>query len=174
MVFSTQQQMYDKVEAIPYLKVGLVLGTSNRNKNGSENKFFSQRIRTTFNLWKAGKIDEIIVSGDNRTRYYNEPLMMQKALENLGVPHHKILLDTAGYRTIESIKNAETKFGLDEFTIITQQFHGYRALFISNHYKLHAQVMQTPGLPLKVSGNVRLREFFARIKAFFELYIRKE
>jgi len=171
MVVSTKDQMFSSIENIPYNEVGIVLGTSNRNRNGGENKFFLQRMITAKELFKTGKIDKIIVSGDNRTKYYNEPLMMETALVDMGVPKDKILLDTAGFRTIESIKNAENVFGLKKFTIITQEFHGYRALFISNYFNLNAQVMSTKRLPLKDSGNVRIREFFARIKALADLYL---
>lgn len=171
MIVSTKDQMFSSMDELPHNKVGLVLGTSNRNRKGGSNKFFAERMATTAALLKTGKIDQIIVSGDNRTRYYNEPLMMETALIELGVPKEKIVLDTAGFRTIESIKNAEKKFGLTEFTIITQEFHGYRALFISNYYELNTKVMSTKRLPLKDSGNVRLREFFARIKAFADLYL---
>lgn len=171
MVASTKDQMFSNIDEVPYNEVGLVLGTSNRNRSGGENKFFAERMETTATLIRNGKIDKIIVSGDNRTKYYNEPLMMKTALIKLGVPKEKIALDTAGFRTIESIKNAEKEFGLTKFTIITQEFHGYRALFISNYFGLNAQVMSTNRLPLKDSGNVRVREFFARIKALADLYL---
>ncbi len=171
MIFSTQSQVYSSVEQIPFAKVGLVLGTSNRNRNGTKNEFFKGRIQMAYELLNAGKIEHIIVSGDNRTRYYNEPQMMRDALIALGVPNDKIMLDTAGYRTIESIRNAQQLFGLTDVIIITQKFHGYRALFISNYYHLNARVMPARRLPLSESGNVRLREFFARIKAFIELYV---
>lgn len=171
MVASTKDQMFSNIEDVPYNEVGLVLGTSNKNKNGTDNQFFAERMATTARLLKNGKISRIIVSGDNRTKFYNEPLMMETTLIKMGVPKNKILLDTAGFRTIESIKNAEKEFGLKNFTIITQEFHGYRALFISNYYNLNAHVMSTERLPLKDSGNVRIREFFARIKAFIDLYL---
>ena len=171
MILSTKDRIYDSVDEVTYNEVGLVLGTSNRTKDGGENQFFKERMNTAAQLIKSGKIDKIIVSGDNRTKYYNEPIMMQSALIELGVPKDKIILDAGGFRTIESIKNAKNEFGLTNLTIVTQEFHGYRALFISNHFKLNAQVVRTKRLPLKESGNVRLREFFARIKAFTDLYI---
>jgi len=171
MVVSTKNQLFTFIDNVPYNEVGLVLGTSNKNRNGSKNIFFAERMLTTANLFKKGKINKVIVSGDNRSKYYNEPLMMETALIELGVPKEKIMLDTAGFRTIESIKNIEKEFGLKKITIITQEFHGYRALYISNYFHLDAQVMSTRRLPLKDSGNVRIREFFARIKAFIDIYL---
>jgi SanA protein len=171
MIISTKDRIHSSIDEVPYNEVGIVLGTSNKNKNGSQNMFFKERMITAAKLIKAGKIDRLIVSGDNRTKYYNEPIMMQKALMELGVSKDKIVIDAGGFRTIESIRNAKDQFGLTGMTIITQRFHGYRAIFISNYFDLNAQVMQTERLPIKESSNVRLREFFARIKAFAELYL---
>lgn len=171
IVFSTKQNVHGSIDDLEYNEVGLVLGTSNRNQQGGENKFFKERMITAANLLKSGKVAKLIVSGDNRTKYYDEPKMMQTALEELGVPSDKILKDPGGFRTIESIKNAKNDFGLAKMTIITQEFHGYRALFISNYYEVDAQVISTARLPLKETSNVRMREFFARIKAFTDLYL---
>lgn len=171
VVISTKDHIYKSVEEVPFSEVGLVLGTSNKNKDGGENLFFKERMNTAAQLYKAGKVNKLIVSGDNRSKYYNEPEMMRQALVNMGVPEDKILLDKSGIRTIESIRNSMYEFGLHDVTIVTQEFHGYRALFISNYYHLNARVMCTERLPLRESGNVRLREFFARIKAVVDLYV---
>ena len=173
IIISTKSNIYDSVDKIPYNEVGVVLGTSNRNRDGGENKFFKERMSTAASLYKHGKVDRLIVSGSNSSKYYNEPKMMAAALVELGVPLDSILFDTQGNRTISSIENCKDIFSLSKFTIITQQFHGYRALFICNYYDLEAQVMRTERLPLKESGNVRLREFFARIKAVSDLYLVK-
>ena len=173
MIVSTRASIYPSLAEIPFNEVGVVLGTSNRNKDGGENKFFKERMLTAAGLYKQGKVNRLIVSGSNSSQYYNEPKMMAAALVELGVPMDSILLDTQGNRTINSIENCMELYDLSKFTIITQQFHGYRALFICNFYKLDAQVMRTKKLPLKESGNVRLREFFARIKAYYDLYVVK-
>lgn len=173
MIISTKNAIYDSFDEIPYNEVGIVLGTSNKNKDGGENKFFKERMETAANLYKKGKVNKLIVSGSNSSQYYNEPKMMAAALVEMGVPIDSILLDTEGNRTINSIENCKNVFALSKFTIVTQQFHGYRALFICKYYQLDAQVMRTKRLPLKESGNVRLREFFARIKAFSDLYLMK-
>ena len=171
MVISTKEKIYYSIEKIPYNEVGLVLGTSNKYKGGGENNFFKERIETAAQLFKAGKVDRLIVSGSNVSKYYNEPEMMRIALIEHGVPNNNIILDGDGIRTIESILNSKNKFGLDKVTIITQEFHGYRALYISNFFNINAQVMSTKRLPLKESSNVRLREFFARVKAVVDLYL---
>lgn len=171
VIISTKDRMYTSVKDIPFSEVGLVLGTSNKTRDGGENLFFKERINTAVQLYEAGKVNKLIVSGDNRSRYYNEPEMMKRALVKQGVPEDRIMLDRSGVRTIESIKNTMHEFKINEVTIVTQEFHGYRALFISNYYHLNARVMSTTRLPLKESGNVRLREFFARVKAVGDLYL---
>lgn len=171
MIVSTKDRIYESVEEIPFNEVGLVLGTSNKNKDGGENLFFKERMNTAAELYKSGKVNKLIVSGTNPSRYYDEPEMMRKALVEQGVPEDRILLDRSGLRTIESIRNTQNEFKLKNVTIITQKFHGYRALFISDYYQLNAYVISTRKLPLNESGNVRLREFFARIKAVIDLYL---
>lgn len=171
MIVSTKDRIYESVKEIPFNEVGLVLGTSNKNKDGGENLFFKERMNTAAELYKSGKVNKLIVSGTNPSRYYDEPEMMRKALVEQGVPEDRILLDRSGLRTIESIRNTQNEFKLKNVTIITQKFHGYRALFISDYYQLNAYVISTRKLPLNESGNVRLREFFARIKAVIDLYL---
>lgn len=171
VIVSTKDRIYSSVDEIPFSEVGLVLGTSNKNKDGGENLFFKGRMSTAASLYKAGKVSKLIVSGTNPSKYYNEPEMMRKALIEHGVPADRIMLDESGVRTIESIRNSMNEFKLKDMTIITQEFHGYRALFICNYYQLNARVMSAERLPLKESGNVRLREFFARIKAVIDLYL---
>jgi SanA protein len=124
-------------------------------------------------LYQLGKIDHFIVSGDNRTRYYNEPLEMQKALVARGVPTRAITLDYAGLRTLDSVVRSKEIFGQDRIMIITQTFHSYRALFISNYYGIDAVAMVAAEPEFESSLKVRVREYFARSKAVLDLYVFK-
>ena len=99
---------------------------------GSPNPFFEKRIETAAELYRIGKIDHFILSGDNRSMYYNEPMAMLKALLKKGVPASAITLDYAGLRTLDSIVRCKQIFGQNKIIIITQPFHSYRALFISS------------------------------------------
>jgi SanA protein len=120
-----------------------------------------------------GKIDHLILSGDNRSMYYNEPIEMRKALIKLGVPTTAITLDYAGLRTLDSIVRCKEIFGQNRITIITQPFHSYRALFISRYYDIEAVAMVTDEQDGEYSFRIRLREYFARTKAVLDLYILK-
>lgn len=173
VVFSTRSAVFQSVAEIPAQPVGLVLGTSNKTTSGKPNLFFENRITTAATLYHQGKVRRIIVSGDNRSSpYYNEPLQMKKALLARGVPASAIVIDDAGVRTLDSIVRCQAVFGESQVTIITQGFHGYRALFISRHYHLNARVLAAPGIPFSwASARIYIREFFARPQAVLELYL---
>ena len=173
VIRSTQQDIFSDYTKLPTNRVGLVLGTSSRLSNGSPNPFFDNRMQVAADLYRLGKVSHIIVSGDNRTRYYNEPQMMKRALVNLGVPDSAITLDYAGLRTLDSVIRSKEIFGQDHITIITQPFHSYRAIFISHYYDIDAVAMVVQELPQDTSVKIYVREYFARAKAILDLYILK-
>lgn len=173
VVSSTSNEVYADETLLPDHRIALVLGTSHRLASGGPNPFFEKRMETAAALFKMGKIDHFILSGDNSTRYYNEPVEMQKALMKLGVPQRAITLDYAGLRTLDSIVRCKQIFGQNKITIITQTFHSYRALFISNYYDMDAVAMVADEPDFENSMQVRVREYFARPKAVLDLYILK-
>lgn len=173
VIYSTQKNIFSDYSELPENPVGLVLGTSRLLSNGSPNPFFDNRMMVAAELYRMGKISHIIVSGDNRTKYYNEPNEMKKALVKLGVPESAITLDYAGLRTLDSVIRCKEIFGQEHITIITQPFHSYRALFISQYYDIDAVAMVSPEVLSETSGRVYVREFFARTKAILDLYILK-
>jgi SanA protein len=171
MIMSTKKQVYDDIEKIPFHEVGLVLGTSSRTMSGIDNPYFTTRIDRAVDLYKSKKVAHLIVSGDNETVYYNEPVKMQEALMARGVAEEDITLDYAGFRTLDSIVRCKEVFGVTSVTIITQKFHGYRALYISNFNDLDAVVMTTEPVTEHGSVNVHIREYLARFKALLDLYV---
>jgi len=170
----TKKQIYSDVSLIPENKVGLVLGTSKYFSNGHGNLFFKYRIAAAVELFKAKKIQHIIVSGDNHVEYYNEAADMKKALLEQGVPDSCITLDYAGFRTLDSVVRCKKVFGQDKFTIISQEFHNQRALFISNHYDIEAIAFNAQNVPEELSLSTTLREYFAKFKAVLDIYILHE
>jgi SanA protein len=173
VVRSTQVNVYSDNNKLPEHRVALVLGTSNKTTAGTPNQFFEKRMDTAAELYKMGKIDHFILSGDNRSKFYNEPVEMRKALVSRGVPASSIVLDYAGLRTLDSVVRCKEIFGQNEIIIITQPFHSYRALFISNYYEMDAVAMVASDPGLDVSFKVRIREYFARTKAVLDLYVLK-
>lgn len=171
---ANKNRIYNDVSSIPYNKVGLVLGTSKFLYRGKINLFYQHRIDTAAALFHAKKVDYLLVSGDNSIATYNETKTMQQDLVAKGVPIDKVVLDYAGFRTLDSIVRAEKIFGQQRYTIISQQFHNERALFIADFYNLDTIAINAkdPGfnqLAIKVWGRERL----ARVKMLIDLWIGK-
>ena len=173
IVKSTEEKVYSDLELLPEHRIALVLGTSHRVAGGGPNPFFQKRMEMAATLYQMGKIDHFILSGDNSTRYYNEPAEMKKALINKGVPASVITLDYAGLRTLDSVVRSKKIFGQNKIIIITQPFHSYRALFISRYYDMDAVAMVADDPGLDQTFKVRLREYLARTKAVLDLYVFK-
>ena len=171
VVTSTQAKILSDFKNLPDSSVALVLGTSNKLTNGSPNPYFSERIIAAAKLYKEGKAIHFLLSGDNRTKYYNEPAEMRKALLKSGVPETAITLDFAGLRTLDSIVRSKEIFGQNKIIIVTQRFHCYRALFISNFYKIDAVALLDKTANASIKVNVR--EWLARTKAVLDLYVLK-
>jgi SanA protein len=173
VVQSTKNRVYSDLATLPEHRVALVLGTSHKTVGGGANLFFEKRMETAAELYHLGKIDHFILSGDNSSPYYNEPRAMQKALIGMGIPASAITLDYAGLRTLDSVIRSKEIFGQEKITIITQPFHSYRALFISNYYNIDAVAMVAGEPDLAYSFKVLFREYFARTKAVLDLYVLK-
>lgn len=171
VVISTKDKVLTDINSLDGHKVALVLGTSKRLSSGASNPFFENRIKAAAQLFHEGKISHFILSGDNRKSNYNEPMQMKKALIKLGVPDSAITLDYAGLRTLDSIVRSKEIFGQEKITIITQSFHSYRALFISNYYDIDAVALVAQDSTSDTPIRVYIREYFARTKAVLDLYV---
>lgn len=135
---NAENQLYSDVKQIPHNKVGLLLGTAPVTPWGVHNNYYDYRINAATELFKAGKIDYILVSGDNHSTDYDEPTCMRDSLMVRGIPKDKIILDYAGFRTLDSVVRAKEIFGQDSITIISQQFHNERALYLAKRYEIEA------------------------------------
>ncbi|MEQ8218020.1 MAG: ElyC/SanA/YdcF family protein [Arenibacter sp.] len=166
---ATENRTYWNLKEVPKNKVGLVLGTSNRLVGGGPNPYYTNRIKATLELFKAGKIDYVLVSGDNSTQYYNEPTVFKKDLVLGGIPSEKIFLDYAGFRTLDSMVRAKFIFGLDSVTIISQKFHNERAIYLAEQKGLFAIGYNADDISIKQGLKIHIREYFARVKVFIDL-----
>lgn len=161
-------KVYDNVTDIPAREYGLVLGTS-KYVGGYENRFFRFRIAAAAELYFAGKIKKIIVSGDNMQHGYNEPEDMQQALIELGVKSEDILLDYAGFRTLDSVVRARNVFNVTKYIVISQKFHCTRAIFLAEAHELEVigYAARDPQFMLKT----KVRESLACLLAWADVYI---
>ncbi len=169
-VFTTSKNyLYYSLKEVPEKKTGLLLGTSRKLKNGMPNQFFYFRIKACLELFEAGKIKQILISGDNGTKAYNEPLDMKEELIRRGIPENKIFLDYAGFDTYDSVIRASRIFGQDEFIVVSQKFHNQRAVYIGRKNGL--SIIGYNALDVKkMSGlKTKIREYFACVKAFLDV-----
>lgn len=171
VVRSSSNQIYTDVNKIPPNDIGLLLGTRWILGNGRENLYFRYRINATHELYRQGKIKHIIISGDNHVHSYNEPEDMKTALMELGIPEEKITLDFAGFRTLDSIVRCKKVFQQEKFTIISQNFHNQRAVFIANKYDIDAIAFDARDVGIAYGRKIMFREYLAKVKAVIDLYL---
>ncbi len=170
VVVSTRSQSYFTVKSLPTNEVGLVLGTSKMTFEGKENLFFKYRMEAAARLFKEGKVKYLILSGNNDSRYYNEPLDMQKAILALGVPKNALQLDYAGYRTFDSVIRCKGIFNEDNITIVSQDFQNARALYIAKNEGINAVAFAAQDVPSGYSVRTLVREYLARPKAVLDVH----
>ena len=152
-------------------RTALVLGTSKNVATGRPNLFFRGRIETAAELYAAGKVTHLLLSGDHQSADYDEPLDMQQALLAKGVPASAMTLDGAGLRTLDSVVRARDVYGLKKCVVITDDFHLPRALFLAQHFGLEAVGFETESLDWGTSIKTRLREYLARVKLLLDLHV---
>jgi vancomycin permeability regulator SanA len=161
-------------EEVQLAPAALVLGAG-LNWDGSPGVVLQDRVRTAADLYFRGKVEKLLMSGDNTSENYNEPGAMRDFAISLGVPEEDIVLDYAGRRTYDSCYRANAIFGLNQVIVITQAFHLPRALFLCNAFQINAD-----GVPAD-DANYRLRfytfwwmrEILASIKAYWDVYIQQ-
>ena len=160
----TSKSIYRNAETLPKQRVGLVLGCA-------QNLYFYARIEATCTLFNAGKIDFILVSGDNHKATYDEASSMKQVLVNEGIPADRIFCDYAGFSTFDSIVRAKKVFNLHQVTIISQEFHIRRALFIAKRKQLDAIGFCAADVETTMRSPTIIRETFARVKTILDLYL---
>jgi SanA protein len=160
-------RIYFAASDVPARDVGLVLGTS-PTTNGRRNLFFTARIEAAADLYRLGKVRHLIVSGDNRRADYDEPTAMLEALIAQGVPASAITRDYAGFRTLDSVVRARDVFGQSRLTIISQEFHDARAIFIAQSHGIDAIGFAARDVGGAHGLLIRTRETLARTKAVLD------
>ena len=168
ILLHSKDKVIDNLSQITEKKVILLLGTNKRTKSGSNNIYYYARIEAVANLYKAGKIKRIIISGDNRRKDYNEPRDMYRDLIRSGVPKKIIFLDYAGFRTLDSIVRLKNEYHVNDVVIVSQQFHVERALFLSWFYNVNAKAFTAKG---DMTKEMFKRELLAKPKVLMDLFL---
>ena len=164
-------KIYEDIKKVPAKRAALVLGTAKYISKGKQNYFYTYRIRAAVKLWKAKKVDAIVVSGDKST-YYDEVTSMYKDLVKAGVPSRYITKDYFGYRTFDSVVRAKEVFDLDDYIIVSQKFHLTRALYIADEKGQKAIGFAAKVIEgTKAFKKMKEREELAQIKAFLDINV---
>ncbi len=169
IIANTSSKTYSSVIDIEKRTVGLVLGTSPTLTRGYPNLYFTTRVKACIELYKANKIEYVLVSGDNSRSSYDEPTAFKDALTEGGIPASKIFLDYAGFRTLDSVVRAKEVFGQTKFTVISQDFHNQRAIYLAQAYGMDVIGYNADNVKAYYGFKTRMREYLAKTKAIFDL-----
>ena len=171
----TSNRLYTDAQSIPYNDVGMVLGTNPKNKYGGKNPYFYNRVDAVVQLYEAGKIKFVLMSGDNKTKDYSEPDVMRKMLVERGVPADAIYIDYAGFRTLDSVVRAKMVFGQTKMTVISQKFHNERSIVLGEWQNMDLIGFNAKDVEVKRSKyRIIVREGFARVKLYLDMLVGKE
>jgi SanA protein len=137
--------------------VAVVFGAG-LQKDGTPSPVLKDRVTAAVQLYQAGKVKKLLMSGDNRFVDYNEPASMRDFALSQGVPEEAIVLDFAGRRTYDTCYRARDIFGLDDVLVVTQKFHLPRAIFTCS------------GMGMKVNGVIAdLRDYHDHAERFWHI-----
>ena len=169
----TNNRRYFQAEKVPSEPVAIVFGAGVW-ADGTPTPMLADRVEGAVELYRLGRVNKILMTGDNATREYNEVVAMQQYAERLGVPSQDIKLDYAGFSTYESCYRAKVIFGVERAVLITQKYHLPRAVYTCNQLGIEAVGLGTPDWGKFRDDSMRFytqREVLAVIKAILELHI---
>jgi SanA protein len=169
IIMTTELYIFSLSNVIEEKKIALLLGT---NKTLSDNKtpnlYYIYRINAAEELYKSGKTETIIISGDKNDNGYNEPMDMMRDLLKRGIPQHAIKLDYSGFRTLDSVYRLKYESDVNDVVIITQKFHLQRALFLAQFYNIKAVGFQAQGT---MTRSMVKRELLAKPKVILDIFV---
>jgi SanA protein len=161
------------VQNAPQKPIAIVFGAG-LTRDGRPTAVLRDRVEVAAQLYFTGKVEKILMSGDNRFKDYNEPGAMRAFALELGVPEHAIVLDYAGQRTYDTCYRAKEIFGVQEALLVTQNFHLPRALYLCNALGIQAYGVSADLHPYRRSIRLiwNLRELPASLAALWDVHVR--
>jgi vancomycin permeability regulator SanA len=170
---ATADQRYTVVAEVPQQRVAIVFGAGVR-PDGRLTRMLAERVQAASQLYHAGRVQKLLMTGDNSRANYDEVTAMQRHAVQLGVPAEDITLDYAGFSTYESCLRAREIFGVSQAVLVTQRFHLARAVYTCQALGITASGLGTPDW-----GSYRedllirytLRESLATLKALWEVHV---
>ena len=163
VISSYGRYSFDRLERVPPVYCAILLGTSKYVRGGRRNLYYKYRIEAAIKLYSSGKCRKIIVSGDNGTKYYNEPRAMKEDLIKAGVRKEDVICDYAGFRTLDSIIRFKKIFGRQRGVVVSQKFHNERAIYIGRAYGIELYGYNALDVGVRSGLKTRLREVLSRV-----------
>lgn len=171
LVGSSASYTTDRISELQPVHCAILLGTSKWLGGGRRNLYYQYRILAAAELYNSGKCRKIIVSGDNGTIYYNEPMTMKRDLVKLGVRWNDVICDYAGFRTLDSIIRFKEIFGQREGIVVSQKFHNTRAVYIGRAYGIDLHGYNARDVNLRGGLKTRTRELFSKLKCVLDVHL---
>ena len=142
-------------------------------RNGSPTPVLEDRVTTAANLYFSGKVERLLMSGDNRFVNYNEPEAMRQKALSLGVPNEAIVLDYAGRRSYDTCYRAKVIFKVDQAILVTQAFHMPRVLYLCNRLGVDSVGVESDLRTYRKSSMLywNARELIATIAALWDVNV---
>ena len=162
---------YDDVKDIEGAPVAIVFGAAVNPHTQLPSDILQDRIITAVDLYNNGKVQKLLLSGDNRVTRYNEPVVMKRFSEILSVPEDDLIEDFAGRRTYDTCYRAKEIFGLEDVVLVTQEYHLYRALYTCRALGLNVVGVSSARQEYLGQFYYNLREIPATLLAFLEVHL---
>jgi len=169
MLHFASNKVYTDKTVLPF-KAAIVFGAG-LTADGGATTVLKDRVATAAALYNAGKVEKLLMSGDNRYLNYNEPGAMKEYALQIGIPEEAIVLDYAGRRTYDTCYRAKEIFQLSEVILVTQKFHLPRALYTCSSLGLEAVGVSADMRTYRDIGYWNIREIPARLIAFIQVHI---
>ena len=167
-----EHMIFARVEAVPTRPAAIVFGAGYW-PSGQLSNILTDRMDTAIDLYMAGKVHKLLLTGDNRFVDYNEPQRMAEYAVMRGIPREDLVLDHAGRRTYDSCYRARAIFGLEEAVLVSQAYHLPRALFTCNRLGLDVVGVSADRRQYVYQRWYRLRELLALVRAWLDVTVLK-
>ena len=169
---STRERVYSSIESLPEAHTVIILGASVYS-DGKLSPVLQDRVDTGLQIYRQGKAQQFLLSGDNRAKDYDEVNAMKSYLLLRNVPAHHIFTDPAGLNTYDSMKRSTDVFQIPSAIVVTQAFHLPRTLFIANNLGLNYAGYPAKAQKYQTETSLIYREKLANFKAIYDLFIRR-
>ncbi len=165
----SNNKIYRSLEAVPNEpRIAIVLGAKVWD-GGVLSPVLDDRVTTSVELYKAGKVKKLLMSGDNPSKEYDEPTAMKNEAIRQGVPEQDIVLDFAGRRTYDTCYRAKEIFNVKKVILVSQEFHLPRSIYLCQNIGLDSIGMRANRQIYEGENYWAFREFFSVFSAWFEM-----